>query len=161
MQKTELAVQPVGYVRLAADGVRLEMVQDYASALEGLAGFSHLWVLFWCDRVDREALRRRTTCEKPYVKGPERLGLWATRSPVRPNPIAITPVSVIEVDVARGLVRVPYLDAEEGTPILDLKPYHPSVDRIRQAATPEWCRHWPQFSEDSAAFDWSSEIHCP
>ena len=162
MKQSEFQVKAVGQVRLVGqEGARLEIFKKHAAALEGIRGFSHLWVLCWFDQVDREALRAQTTCEKPYVNGPERLGIWATRSPVRPNPIAMTPVPVIEVDVTKGLVRVPFIDAEDGTPILDLKPYHPAVDRIRQLAVPNWCQHWPDWYEDSATFDWSTALNCP
>jgi tRNA (Thr-GGU) A37 N-methylase len=62
------------------------------------------------------------------------------------------------VDLENGLVIVPWIDAEDGTPILDIKPYHPSSDRVRDVRMPEWCAHWPQSLEDSAAFDWEAEF---
>jgi tRNA (Thr-GGU) A37 N-methylase len=67
-------------------------------------------------------------------------------------------VAVISVDVEKGLVIVPWIDAEDGTPILDIKPYHPSSDRIRDVTMPKWCQHWPQWYEDSGEFDWSAEF---
>jgi tRNA-Thr(GGU) m(6)t(6)A37 methyltransferase TsaA len=159
--KKEFNVRAVGHVHIDGDDASLKILKEYAGALEGVEGFSHVWVVFWCDRVDRDALRNRTICEKPYVKGPDRLGLWATRSEVRPNPIAITPVPVISVDVVNGIIRIPFIDAEDGTPILDIKPYHPTIDRIRNTNRPDWCRHWPEWYEDSAGFDWSAEFNCP
>jgi hypothetical protein len=57
-----------------------------------------------------------------------------------------------------GIVRVPFMDAEDGTPILDIKPYHPSVDRIREVRVPAWCATWPQWYEDSATFDWGGAV---
>jgi tRNA (Thr-GGU) A37 N-methylase len=62
------------------------------------------------------------------------------------------------VDVEKGLIVVPWIDAEDGTPILDIKPYHPSTDRIREVKMPRWCQHWPQWYEDSGEFDWSAEF---
>jgi tRNA (Thr-GGU) A37 N-methylase len=47
---------------------------------------------------------------------------------------------------------------EDGTPILDLKPYQPAADRIRDVTVPAWCAHWPQWYEDSAIFDWEGEF---
>jgi tRNA (Thr-GGU) A37 N-methylase len=53
----------------------------------------------------------------------------------------LTAVVVQEIDYERGVIHTPYIDAEAGTPILDIKPYHPSVDRIRDVAVPAWCAH--------------------
>ena len=80
----------------------------------------------------------------------------ATRSPARPNPLALTAVPVISIDIEAVVVRVPFIDAEDGTPILDLKPYHPAVDRIREVSVPQWCEGWPEWYEDSATFDWGA-----
>ena len=77
---------------------------------------------------------------------------------MRPNPICISTVSVLGVDIDKGLIVIPWMDAEDDTPILDIKPYHPSMDRIRDVLMPGWCSHWPQWYEDSAEFDWSAEF---
>jgi tRNA (Thr-GGU) A37 N-methylase len=63
-------------------------------------------------------------------------------------------VQLDSIDAERGEIRVPYIDAEEGSPVVDLKPYHPSEDRVKEVAVPGWCSSWPQWLEDSAAFDW-------
>ncbi len=135
----------------------LRIDEAFRPALEGLVGFGHVVVVFWCHLADTNEFRGLLTCERPYTKGPDRLGIFATRSPARPNPIGITAVPVLEIDVAEGTVRIPFIDAEDGTPILDLKPYQPSLDRIRNVRTPDWCAHWPQWSEDSGTFDWAAE----
>ena len=151
-------LRPIGRVRVSDEAFTLHVEEAFRPALEGLEGFSHAVVVFWCHLVDSDDLRRVVTCDRPYRKGPERLGTFATRSPVRPNPIGITPVPLIRIDTVEGVVQVPFLDAEDGTPILDIKAYHPSIDRIRDARVPAWCAHWPQWSEDSAAFDWEAEF---
>lgn len=155
-----MAIQltPIGHVRAAEDGFRLAITADNQPALEGLEGFSHLIVIWWCHLLDTQEHRGTTVCAQPYKHAPATLGIFATRSPARPNPIAISPVSVLEVDVRRGLIYIPYIDAEDGTPILDLKPYLPAVDRIGTVQVPAWCRHWPQCYEDSASFDWAAEF---
>lgn len=86
------------------------------------------------------------------------MGVFATRSPVRPNPIAISPVPVMGIDEDHGMIYIPYIDAEDATPIVDLKPYHPCIDRIKDVQVPAWCSHWPQSYEESASFDWSAEF---
>lgn len=91
-------------------------------------------VLWWCDRVDTKECRNETVCKKPYTKGPEMIGIFATRSPVRPNPIALSAVPVLGIDAAAGVIRVAYIDADDCTPVLDIKPYLPCTERIRDAA---------------------------
>ena len=58
------------------------------------------------------------------------MGVFATRSPARPNPIAMTASEVINIDFASGIIRVAFIDADEDTPVLDIKPYTPSFDRV-------------------------------
>ena len=156
MSDTSYQLRPIGTVVASEDGFALVIGEPYREALAGLEGFSHLNVLCWFHLVDAPEYRRVTVAERPYRDAPDRLGIFATRSPIRPNPIALTPVPVLSVDVAAGLVRIPFIDAEPGTPVLDLKPYHPAVDRIREVGVPEWCAGWPEWYEDSATFDWGA-----
>jgi tRNA-Thr(GGU) m(6)t(6)A37 methyltransferase TsaA len=149
---------PIGYVRSSDSHPRLALDPVFSSGLEGLADFSHLIVLFWCHLTATPAHRGTLLHAKPYAKGPAKIGVLATRSPARPNPIAITMVELLRVDAATGVIEVPYIDALDGTPIVDIKPYHPSLDRVRAVGLPKWCRHWPQWQEDSAAFDWEAEF---
>jgi len=158
MKKGEFRISPIGYVRADQRGFRLEIAEEYRAGLEGLEGFSHVDVLWWCHLLDGAGPRGAVTCERPYRKGPATLGVFATRSPARPNPIAASVAPVLGKDRVAGIIRVPWIDAEDGTPILDLKPYHPSVERVQNAAVPGWCTHWPKWFEDSADFDWGSEI---
>lgn len=157
MQKP-MTLSPVGHVSVGAEGFALRVEEPFRTGLRGLEGFSHVAVLFWCDRSDTPDLRRRVECEQPYRKAPATLGVFATRSPERPNPIALTPARVLAVDPSTGIVRVAYLDAEDGSPVLDIKPYQPCVDRVRDVSTPEWCAHWPGWYEDSGSFDWAAEF---
>jgi tRNA (adenine37-N6)-methyltransferase len=158
MDRGEFRITPIGYVRTGGDGFWLEIDREYRPGLEGLDGFSHLNVFWWCHKFDAAGFRKTVECRKPYRKGPPRIGVFATRSPLRPNPIALSVAPILTIDYAAGLIRIPYIDAEDGTPIVDLKPYHPSVERVRNATVPSWCRHWPKWYEDSADFDWGSEI---
>ncbi len=90
--------------------------------------------------------------------GPETIGIFATRSPVRPNPIALSAVPVLGIDTAAGIIAVPYVDADDGTPVLDIKPYLPATERIRDVKVPAWSAHWPQWYEDNWGFDWAAEF---
>jgi len=158
MSSSAFSVRPIGTVHVDEGGFRLDIHPEFTPALEGVSGFSHLVVLFWCHLVDSPEARDTLQVEKPYRKGPERMGIFGTRSPARPNAIGLSTVQVLRLDVSTGTIHVPYLDAEDGTPILDIKPYTGSVDRIRELGTPAWCAHWPQWVEESADFDWGAEF---
>ncbi|MCP4177093.1 MAG: tRNA (N6-threonylcarbamoyladenosine(37)-N6)-methyltransferase TrmO, partial [bacterium] len=96
---------------------------------------------------------------KPYKKGPDKVGVFATRSPVRPNPIALSLIYIINIDYDKGLIYIPYIDADIGTPVLDLKPYHLSTDNPASVSVPEWCSHWPKSIEQSGEFNWEAEFN--
>jgi tRNA-Thr(GGU) m(6)t(6)A37 methyltransferase TsaA len=153
-----MELKQIGTVRSADGEFVLQVDEPYRAALAELDGFGYVNVLFWCHYLDQPDYRQVVTCPQPYKDAPETVGIFATRSPVRPNPIAVSPSKLLGVDEAAGVVRLAYIDAEDGSPLLDIKPYHPAVDRVRDAPVPAWCAHWPQWLEDSAEFDWSAEF---
>jgi tRNA (adenine37-N6)-methyltransferase len=155
---TTFQLQSIGRVQVGEQGFVLTVDEGFRAALRGLEGFSHLDVLFWCHHLDKPDARNLMVCERPYKKGPEKVGVFATRSPARPNPIALSPVQVLSVDHERGHIVVPFIDAEDGTPLIDIKPYHPATDRVRDVRVPGWCEHWPKWYEDNATFDWAAEF---
>ncbi len=158
MNTQTINLSPIGYVRQHEGAFMLELERKYIPALRELEGFSHVNVFWWCHLSAADKYREILECDKPYQKAPDKVGIFATRSPVRPNPIALTAVPILRIDYEKGILHIAFIDAENDTPILDLKPYHPAVDRIKEVSVPEWCRHWPQWYEDSATFDWASEF---
>lgn len=153
------SVHPVGFVSGGGEGpAQLRIDAAYRDALRGLEGFGHVVVAWWAHRVDDPELRALTDAGRPYARLDHDLGIFTTRSPLRPNPIALTVVEIAAVDVEAGLVEVPYLDAEDGTPVLDLKPYTPSIDRVEHPRLPAWCAHWPASMEASDGFNWGAEF---
>lgn len=152
-------VNPIGFVHFDQAGPLIQLEQVYAPGLQELDGFGHINVLWWCHECDSEEARNTLETMSPYKKAPEVMGIFATRSPMRPNPIALTASQVIGIDHEKGIVRLAYLDAADGTPVLDLKPYTPSIDRIEDPEVPSWCRHWPRSAETSGDFDWASEFN--
>ena len=104
-------------------------------ALRGVEGFSHLWLIWVFDRAVREGWS--PTVRPPRLGGNARLGVFATRSPFRPNPIALSAVALagLEKTAEYGTVlRVRGADLMDGTPILDIKPYLPYADCRPEAA---------------------------
>jgi tRNA (Thr-GGU) A37 N-methylase len=106
-------------------------------------------------------MRKTIVCNKPYKKGPEVLGIFATRSDYRPNPLGLTVCQVNKVDVKKGVIELCFIDAEDSSPVIDIKPYHPGVERVKKVSTPQWCSHWPQWYEDMGNFDWAGEFNFP
>jgi tRNA-Thr(GGU) m(6)t(6)A37 methyltransferase TsaA len=138
-----LTLQPIGFLRTekqakfqarhqpeesAAEHNLLELLPDrgYENALRDLEGFSRIWLLWWFHRNDTW---------RPQVlppRGPaQRRGLFATRSPHRPNPLGLTPVPLIRIERLR-LVLGP-CDLVDGTPVFDIKPYVPAYDSFPDA----------------------------
>jgi tRNA-Thr(GGU) m(6)t(6)A37 methyltransferase TsaA len=161
MSNSDITLSPVGVVRHAQGGFVLEIEPAFCPALAGLEGFSHLNVIWWSHFLDNKENRGILQCDRPYRNAPARLGIFATRSPMRPNPLCLSVAPVIHVDTEAGRILVAYIDAEDATPILDIKPYHPCADRVRDVNVPDWCRHWPTWFEDSADFDWEKEMIYP
>lgn len=154
-----LTVKPIGEVISNNGETVIKVERDYIPALTGLEGFGYIQVIWWFDGCDNEQSRSNLIENKPYKKGPDILGTFATRSPERPNPIALTTAYVTYIDHQNGIIGLAYIDANEGSPVLDIKPYTPSLDRVESPITPEWCSHWPKCNEDSGEFDWENEFN--
>lgn len=154
-----LIVNPIGEIRHNDSGSVLVIDPAYRPALKALDGFGHINVLWWCDKFDSPEARSTLEVEAPYKKSPEVMGIFATRSPIRPNPIALTAVQIVGMNSEAGEIYLAYIDADDGTPVLDIKPYTPSIDRIEQPIVPQWCSHWPNSAEASGDFDWGAEFN--
>lgn len=154
-----ILLNSIGKIKVADEGMFIELNKEYIPALKAVEGFSHLDVLWWFDKCDNDEARSILEEKSPYKKGPSVLGIFATRSPFRPNPIALSVAQVIYIDYENGRIQIAYIDANDGTPILDLKPYTPSLDRVENPKVPEWCRHWPVSLEKSGEFDWQDEFN--
>ena len=151
MKKIEIV--PIGVVRAdeARGSYRLEIAEPYREGLLALEGFGRVQVLWWAQGVDEPKMRGTLSCELPYAPG-TRAGVFACRAEYRPNPLGLTACGVISVDRAAGLVELDYVDALDGTPLVDLKPYIPVCDRCREARVPEWLSRWPEWLEEAGAF---------
>lgn len=111
-----------GEAASAANEGTIELREDLQNALQDVAGFSHLWVLFWFH------VSRGWNLQVVPPRDRHKRGLFATRAPHRPNPIGLSLVRLLSV---RGRVlRIAELDLLDGTPVLDLKPYVPYTDCV-------------------------------
>ena len=103
-------------------------------ALDNLEEFSHLIVLYWMHQITTTQLPT-----KAHPRGNQELplvGLFATRSPNRPNPIGKATVRLLERQ--GNVLKVEGLDATDGTPVIDIKPYIPGYDSAPEAKVPPW-----------------------
>ena len=103
-------------------------------ALRGLSDYSHLWLLWYFSESDREEWS--PTVRPPRLGGNRRMGVFATRSPFRPNPIGLSAVKLVRVESTEDegtVLIVEGADLMDGTPIFDIKPYLPYADAIPDA----------------------------
>lgn len=113
--------------REAGGSTRLEIDPLYRPGLAGLERISHIVVLYWMDRS-----RRDVVIQTPRHADAPR-GVFSLRSPARPNPIAMGSVPLLSLDAEGGILEIGMLDCVDGTPLLDVKPYVPTVDAIADA----------------------------
>ena len=154
----EMKLNSIGKIVCEGGEVKLVLDQQYAPALTGLDGFSHIQVLWWFSECDNVDSRNSLTEKSPYKHSPDVLGTFATRSPMRPNPIALDCAQVTYIDHEKAVIGLTWLDVFDGSPVLDIKPYTPSLDRVEAPVVPQWCSHWPASVEASGDFDWDSEF---
>ena len=135
---SDICLHSIGFVKHQGEKIYLEILPQYTPALDGLAGFSHVWVLFWFHEHDNP--QNRATLKVHPRRDPTNplTGVFATRAPVRPNLIALSVCRILKVK--GNTVEVADLDAKDGSPILDLKPYIPQGDSLPDAGTPEWVK---------------------
>ncbi|MBA3996053.1 MAG: tRNA (N6-threonylcarbamoyladenosine(37)-N6)-methyltransferase TrmO [Candidatus Accumulibacter sp.] len=115
----------------ARGSLRLLPPYDRAEAVRGLEAFSHVWLTFVFHET---AGRWSPTVRPPRLGGDKRVGVFASRSPFRPNPLGLSLVELLSIDTRDGVVlRFGGVDLVDGTPILDIKPYIPFVESLPEA----------------------------
>lgn len=148
-----------GLLRTLKSVIRFEPEFRNADALRGLEGFSHLWILWIFSENVRDTWK--PTVRPPRLGGNKRLGVFATRSSFRPNPIAMSCVKIEEIrtEGKNGPeIVVSGADLMDGTPIVDIKPYLPYTDSITDATSgfaigePERSLHVEISAEQLSAF---------
>ncbi|NYT16461.1 MAG: tRNA (N6-threonylcarbamoyladenosine(37)-N6)-methyltransferase TrmO [Methanomicrobiales archaeon] len=139
MHEDPIILRPVGVIRspFRAQGEAprqgrggtttstIEIFPEYGPALGTLAGITHIWVLYWMNRADRNLLLARRSDWK------EARPVFCIRSPTRPNPIALSIGTIISVDLLT--VTVTGLEALDGSPVIDIKPYVRDLDCISES----------------------------
>lgn len=109
----------------------IKLNSQYKSGLGGLTGYSHIIVLFWINQYKQWKMPKNS-------HKPQHVKVFATRMPVRPNPIGLSTVELLDFSTEEGTIHVKGLDAIDGTPVLDIKPYMPHFDSFQKAKIPQW-----------------------
>lgn len=152
----EIKLNPVGTIENREGRFSVVLQKSYWEALRELEGFSHIIVLWWGNQADLQDRRDILTVRQPYRKSPDTVGVFATRSEMRPNPVLMTIATVNRIDMHTGIIELEWIDAETDSPVIDIKPYQPCSDRVKEVRLPDWCSDWPQWYEDSENFDWAA-----
>ena len=127
-------VSPVGIIVKKHSVTDIEIFDEYADALLGLDAYSHINVLYWLHENDTPEKRRTLQVHPRRDPKNPLTGVFATHSPVRPNPIALTLCRILSVDGHR--IRIEEIDALDESPVLDIKGYIPDTDL--NVRVPEW-----------------------
>jgi len=148
----KIVISPIGYVKTKAVGDEVKdksiisqiVINDnLIEALDGITGFSHVFVLFWMAQIPKDKrmilkVHPRGRMDMPLF------GVFATRTNLRPNPIGLTLVELLKVEGNTLTVRG--LDAFDGTAVLDIKPFD-SWDAAKNAGLPAWWKKLEQEKE--------------
>jgi tRNA-Thr(GGU) m(6)t(6)A37 methyltransferase TsaA len=146
----KIVLNPIGYVKTCAVGDEVKdksnvsqivLLEELVEGLEGISGYSHLFVLFYLNQVTDN--QRKTL--KVHPRGRQDMpltGVFAVRTMMRPNPIGLTLVELLKVE--DNILSVRGLDAYDGTPVLDVKPFD-FWDTAENIRVPDW---WKKLNEE-------------
>lgn len=132
----EFKMTPIGYVKKTDDRTTIVLDKKYQDGLLGLDQWSHVQVIWWFDQNDTP--QRRAVLQVHPRGNPQNplTGVFACRAPVRPNLIALSLCKLLSVK--DNVVQIETIDAFDGTPVLDLKPFAPGVDAASGVKVPNW-----------------------
>jgi tRNA-Thr(GGU) m(6)t(6)A37 methyltransferase TsaA len=132
----------IGEVETVKSNVAMvRLFPPYLAGLEGISAYSHVIVLYWLHQRDTEARRKTLKVKPKRHMGAPYSGVFATRSPDRPNPLGLMVTKILARN--EDVLVVEPLDAQAGTPIVDIKPYISRADCVPEAIVPEWTHHGP------------------
>jgi len=128
-------------VKASEQEAEVHVFPEFCAGLKGITGFSHLIILYWMHLRDHKKERQILLVFPRKHAVDIEAGVFACRSPSRPNPVGLCVVQLMKIE--KCVLTVKGLDAVEGSPIVDIKPYLPKADCVPDARVPEWTRHGP------------------
>lgn len=131
----------IGVVEETSELSKIKIFPEFCEGLHRLGDFSHVIILYWFHLRDNEKERSVLQVHPRRHPGSPQVGVFASRSPSRPNPIGLCVTELLEIEGCTLTVRG--LDALEGSPVIDIKPYLPRADSVPDARAPEWTLRGP------------------
>jgi len=141
MKKTG-KVEFIGVVGKSGKTSIVKVFPKFCAGLQDLDKYSHAIILYWFHLRDNRGERRVLKVTPKRHPGAPQVGVFASRSPSRPNPIGMCVAKIVRVK--NCTLSVEGLDAVEGTPVVDIKPYLPRSDSFPHARAPSWTLRGPE-----------------
>jgi tRNA-Thr(GGU) m(6)t(6)A37 methyltransferase TsaA len=133
---TEFKMRPIGHVKKSKDSTMIVLDKKYQPGLLGVDGYSHIYMIWWFDKNDTPEKRATLQVHPMGNRENPLTGVFGTRSPRRPNLVALTLCKI--VTVKDNVIEIEKTDAFDGTPVLDIKPFIPGYDSTPDATMPDW-----------------------
>lgn len=134
--KKEYSIVPVGVVNKKEQDVHIKIFDEYSKALLGIGEFSHIVVCTWLHLSDESDKREVLQVHPRGDRNNPLRGVFATRSPIRPNPIAISVCELFEID--GNILKLDDIDVFDGTPVIDIKAFIPNREPSFKFRIPFW-----------------------
>ena len=134
--RASFSVHPIGSVIKEGSHTTIVLDKNYQPGLMGLENFSHVYVFYWFHRNDTPEKRSILQVHPRADQGKPLRGVFATRSPVRPNLIAQSLCRVLSIK--KNVIEIDKIDALPDTPVIDIKPFIPDNDYAENSRIPEW-----------------------
>ncbi|CAD5902058.1 conserved hypothetical protein [Carnobacterium maltaromaticum] len=159
MENVNYNIKPIGEIISQNKKYFLNIFPEFTNGTTGCSEYSHLIVIWLFTKQITTLESKNYVWKQPYLKGPEYMGVFALRQPERPNPIGLSIVEIVDQNLIEGFIEVDYIDADNGSTILDIKPYIPSIDYVEDVKVPNWSKHWPQERKKSLSYDFRKDIN--
>ena len=136
--KKSFQIFTVGEIGKAEKSDSIIIYPEYSDLLLGLEHFSHIIVCTWYHKTDTAKKRETLQVHPRGDKANPLTGIFATRSPVRPNPIGLSICRILKVN--KNIIHIDKIDVFDGTPVIDIKPYIPQIDSAINARVADWAK---------------------
>ncbi len=138
MEQNKYVILQIGNVLKDVTGNCLEIFPKYKDGLLELGTYSHVHVYWWAHKLDEDHHRAVLVTDIPYAKEKTVAGVFACRSPERPNLIMDSICKIKGIAYSKGKIFIGNIDAFPDTPIIDIKPYIHCNDRVDKVVVPRW-----------------------
>lgn len=138
-----IKIKSIGYIHNDNNNKYITINENYISALKGLEDFSHAQVMWVFNKYCDEKHRKILQFTPPFKS--QKLGIFSSLAPFRPNPIAISNIEIKNIDFINGVIEISKIDAYDKTPVIDIKPYIPYYNRIKKVKVANWAENWSEY----------------